>query len=81
MLKPSVITIKLKNQASMIRKEARRTTRAMGPNFHGPFCTFDEVIKLSIEKLTMEEYEKYKCDLARASKCGEWVVQCVGWWM
>ena len=72
MLKPSVICIKRKNQVPMVRKEARRTSRAMGPNFHGPFCTFDEVVKLSIEKLTMEEYDKYKNDLARATKCGEW---------
>ena len=83
MLKPSVICIQRKNQVPMVRKEARRSSRAMGPNFHGPFCTFDEVVKLSIEKVTIVEYEKYKNDLARATKCGEWIwiFRLWDWWM
>ena len=80
MLKPSVICIQRRNQVPMVRKEARRNTRAMGSTFHGPFCTPDEVVKLSIEKLTMEEYEKYKNDLARATKCGKWTIRLWGWW-
>ena len=78
MLKPSVICIQRKNQVPMVRKEARYSARTIGPNLHAPFCSFDEVVKLSIEKLTMEEYATYKNDLARANKCGELTVRLWG---
>jgi diacylglycerol kinase (ATP) len=68
MLKPSVITIKLKNQVPMIQKvRHHRSNRESSPNY-SPFCTHDEVIKLSVETLVFEDYNRYKEDLYRANK-------------
>ena len=70
MLKPSVIRITLKNQVPLIQKVRHRLdNRESSPNY-SPFCTSDEVIRVSVETLSFEEYNRYKEDLYRANKHG-----------